>query len=216
MRGGDGQTAGRLAARREPRSASVPPLVERVIDATLRCVARWGVAKTTLDDIAREASCSRATIYRAFPGGKDSVLFATGEREIRRFLDDLAGQLEPLDTVEDLVATTLVAAARAIRTHEALGYLLEHEPGVVLRHAAFDGLDPLLTLAREFGAPELERFLSPEAAQATAEWTARVVLAHVLECQRFDLTNPDDAHRLVSTYLLPGLTADRRAGSTAA
>ena len=174
------------------------------------------MAKTTLDDIAREASCSRATIYRTFPGGKDSVLFATGEREVRRFLDDLADRLEPLDTVEDLVATSAGAATTAIRTHEALQYLLEHEPGVVLSVAAFDGLDPLLTLAREFGAPELERFLTPDAARATAEWTARVALAHVFDCQRFDLTDPHDAHRLVTTFLLPGLTADLRAGSSAA
>ncbi|MEA2588672.1 MAG: hypothetical protein QOH66_1599, partial [Actinomycetota bacterium] len=47
---------------------------QRVIDAALRCIARWGIAKTTLDDIAREASCSRATIYRLFPGGKDALL----------------------------------------------------------------------------------------------------------------------------------------------
>ena len=194
----------------------MPPLADRIIDATLRCIARWGVAKTTLDDVAREASCSRATIYRTFPGGKDSVLFASGEREVRRFLDALSEELETLDTVEDLLATTLVAATRAIRTHEALQYLLVHEPALVLRVAAFDGLDPLLTLAREFGAPELERFLTPEAARATAEWTARVALAHVFECPRFDLADPGDAHRLVTTYLLPGLTADRRAGSSAA
>ena len=51
---------------------------QRIVDATTRCIARWGVAKTTLDDVAREASCSRATVYRLFPGGKDAVLEATG------------------------------------------------------------------------------------------------------------------------------------------
>ena len=49
---------------------------KRIVDATLRCVGRWGLAKTTLDDVAREAGCSRATVYRLFPGGKDS-LFGT-------------------------------------------------------------------------------------------------------------------------------------------
>ena len=32
----------------------------RVIAATLRCMARWGITKTTLDDVAREAGLSRA------------------------------------------------------------------------------------------------------------------------------------------------------------
>ena len=38
------------------------------LDAALACVARVGVAKTTLDDVAKEAGCARATVYRCFPG----------------------------------------------------------------------------------------------------------------------------------------------------
>ena len=40
---------------------SLAPQEARLIDATLICLARWGVAKTTLDDVARQAGCSRAT-----------------------------------------------------------------------------------------------------------------------------------------------------------
>jgi AcrR family transcriptional regulator len=189
---------------------------ERILDATLRCIARWGIAKTSLDDVAREASCARATIYRGFPGGRDSVLFAAGEREVRSFLDDLAARLDDVDTLDDLLVVTLVTATRAIRGHEALRYLIAHEPGPVLAHVSFDGLDPLLTLACEFGAPELERFLAPAAARATAEWTARMIVVHVLDPASFDLAEPDEARRLVTTYLLPGLTPHLLSGSTAA
>src|SRR5207237_771201 len=63
---------------------------QRVIDAALRCIARWGVSKTTLDDVAREASCSRATIYRQFPGGKDALLGAIARTELARFFSGLA------------------------------------------------------------------------------------------------------------------------------
>ena len=34
----------------------------RILDATMVRLARHGVAKTTVDDIAREADCSRATV----------------------------------------------------------------------------------------------------------------------------------------------------------
>src|SRR5262245_45253316 len=47
-------------------------LEDRILAATLRCLGKWGTVKTTLDDIAREAGCSRATVYRTFPGGKDA------------------------------------------------------------------------------------------------------------------------------------------------
>ena len=120
----------------------------------LRCIARWGVAKTTLDDIAREAGCSRATIYRLFPGGKRAVLLATGEAEVRRLLGELA----------DAARRRRVARRAAGRGHRVVGpghphatpalqYLMAHEPGEVLAHVAFDALDPLLALATAFGAP---------------------------------------------------------------
>ena len=50
---------------------------QRIIEASYVCVARRGVAKTTVEDMAREAGMSRATIYRAFPGGRDEVINAT-------------------------------------------------------------------------------------------------------------------------------------------
>ena len=38
---------------------------ERILEAGFACVARRGLAKTTIEDIAREAGMSRATVYRS-------------------------------------------------------------------------------------------------------------------------------------------------------
>ena len=54
-----------------------------ILDAALACIARVGLAKTTLDDVAREAGCARATVYRCFPG-KQQLLGALVDREARR------------------------------------------------------------------------------------------------------------------------------------
>ena len=153
---------GDIAAGR-PRCSPTSPtaeLADRILEAALRCIARWGMAKTTLDDIAREAGCSRATIYRAFPGGKQSVIHATGERELRCFLDDLSAEVATSTRCGRCSPSPSSAGVTAIRTHEALQYLIEHEPGPVLALVSFDRLEPLLTLGTEFGAPELERFLT--------------------------------------------------------
>jgi AcrR family transcriptional regulator len=181
------------------------PLVTRILDGTLRCVGRWGVAKTTLDDIAREAGCSRATIYRAFPGGKTSVLLAAGEAEVRRLLDALAAELETADDLETLLTVGMAELIGAVRTHEALQYLLAHEPGTVLTHLSFDALDPLLSMATEFGAPYLERYLPPADAAAAAEWIARLVVSYAVEPAHADLAQRANARRFVCTYVLPGL-----------
>src|SRR5687767_11081360 len=127
---------------------------ERVLDAALRCIARWGVAKTTLDDIAREAGCSRATVYRLFPGGKDVVLDAVVGRELRQFFEGLAAELDRCrDDLEELLVAGVTFASRGIRDHGVLQLLLRHEPEVILPLVAFDRFDVVLDAAAAFCAP---------------------------------------------------------------
>jgi AcrR family transcriptional regulator len=180
---------------------------DRVVGGTLRCVARWGVAKTTIDDIAREAGCSRATIYRAFPGGKNAVMEATGEAEIQRLLLDLALALDATETLAELVNVAIVESVRAIRADDALQYLLVHEPEHLLVHLSFDALDPLLAVATEFGAPYLEQHVDARTAREAAEWIARLVISAVIGPCPIDLGEPDVVTRFLDTYVLPGLTA---------
>ncbi|MCL6451972.1 MAG: TetR/AcrR family transcriptional regulator, partial [Acetobacteraceae bacterium] len=50
---------------------------ERILEAAYVCVARFGLAKTTIEDVAKVAGVSRASVYRAFPGGRDDLLRRT-------------------------------------------------------------------------------------------------------------------------------------------
>ncbi len=206
--GDDDQPESTGAGRRERTS-------DRITAGAVRCISRWGVAKTTLDDIAAEAGCSRATIYRMFPGGKNSVLLAAGEAEIRRYLDDLDDRLEGTESLDELLVVAIVSSVRAIRAHDALQYLLAHEPGEVLAHVAFDALDPLLAMAREYGGPYLERYLDPTAARAGAEWIARLIVAYSIEPCTIDLGDTDTVTRFVATFVRPGLVAPLLAGTAA-
>src|SRR4051794_6865523 len=104
----------------------------RVLDAAIRCIARWGVSKTSLDDVAREAGCSRATVYRLFPGGKESLFEAVATAEAERFFRGLTDRLRSADNLEDAVVGGITYAAGVLTNHEALQYLLAYEPEVVL------------------------------------------------------------------------------------
>ena len=55
-----------------PHKAS-DELESRVITAAYACFERFGISKTTVEDIARGAKLSRQTIYRYF-SGKDDIL----------------------------------------------------------------------------------------------------------------------------------------------
>ncbi len=81
--------------------ADLSPQASRVLDAALTCVGRVGLAKTTLDDVAREAGCARATVYRCF-ANKQQLLVALVGREVRALRD----------TVVSAAALRRVARAR--------------------------------------------------------------------------------------------------------
>ncbi len=66
---------------------AVAPLAGRAHAAALRGIARWGVAETTLADVAREAGCSRATIYRTLAGGKQALVTSLAVRGPNRLGD---------------------------------------------------------------------------------------------------------------------------------
>jgi AcrR family transcriptional regulator len=177
-------------------------LEERILDATLICVARWGVAKTTLDDIARQAGCGRATVYRVIPGGKDALMVAAGERELLRFFVHLAHRLAAAPTLADRLAVGIAESVRVIAGHQALQHLMAHEPGLVLPYVSFDALDPLLEAAASFGVDVLGPFLDPDEARATGEWVARIVLSYGFEADdHLDLGDVEVASRFVHRYL---------------
>jgi len=180
---------------------------QRIVDATTRCIARWGVAKTTLDDVAREASCSRATVYRLFPGGKDAVLEATVRAQLARFYRGLAERLDGAgDDLEDLLVAGAVHTSQQIAGNRALQFVLAHEPGMILPLIAFNRMDRVLRAVSEFAAPYLAPHVGAEEAPRMAEWVARIVLSYMLSpADEVDVRDEESVRRLVRTFVLPGL-----------
>jgi AcrR family transcriptional regulator len=182
------------------------PVRVRVIDGALRCIARQGVAKTTLDDVAREARCSRATVYRAFPGGKEGVLGAVVDTEVSRLFSALAVRMGQATALDEVLVAGMHEAATRVSEHPALAYLLRYEPEVVLPQLAFDRMDEVRGAAAAFIAPFLGRWLDHEEAGRVAEWATRIVISY-LACPAdgVDLTEPAHVRRLVHTFVLPGI-----------
>lgn len=184
------------------------PGERRILDAALRCVARWGVAKTSLDDIAREAGVSRATVYRLFPGGKDVLLDALVHDQLAQFFAAVTAELDAAEDLDDLLVAGITTASRALQGHAALQFLLAHEPEAVLPHVAFGRFDVVLRAASELLAPWLAPHTGAELAPRAGEWVTRLVMSYTLSpSPSFDFTDEGDVRRFVAAYLLPGLTA---------
>ena len=179
---------------------------ERVADAMLTCIGRWGLGKTTIEDVAREAGVSRATVYRLFPGGKHAIVRAGLHTEVERLVAVLTEDLPRYDDLETCLARAISLATAFLQENEALDYLREHEWESVEAFLAFDRLDTLFLLAGTTLGPSLLRFLPPERATQVAMWCARIVVSHLLyPSDAPDLADPDVARRLVRTSLVRGL-----------
>jgi AcrR family transcriptional regulator len=190
----------------EPVVATAPD--QKVVDGALRCIARWGVGKTTLDDIARESGCSRATVYRLFPGGKQSLLLVIGQREVARLLLAVTDAIDAAPDLEMMLVGAIITTARFMNGNDALMMMMAHEPELLMPFLAFDRLDPILDVAAAFIGPLVARFVDAQTAAEVVEWSARLVLSYTCEPSvTMDLTDPACAGRLVTRYLLPGIRA---------
>jgi AcrR family transcriptional regulator len=192
-----------------PVSTTATPMEVRIRDAALVCIGRFGFAKTTVDDIAREARCSRATLYRYFDGKPAIVramLLAERDRIVHAVVD--AGRAAP--TFADAVVDVVVSGARELRAHDALQFLLAHEPEAVLGHLAFVPGDRLLTAVGDAIAPAFDRWLSPAAAKRAGDWLARLVRSYVLMPRPpVDFTDPIAARAFLEQLVIPGLAESR-------
>lgn len=187
---------------------------ERIRSAALDCIARHGITRMAVDDVAREAGVSRATLYRAFPGGKDTLVEAVFGRELHRFFAGLGGELAVRSDAEALLVAGVGSSLRFLTTHPALRAVLALEPGLLLSQVAFHRLGPILDAAAAFAAPYLRAHVRPDhpdpdaAATEVAELLVRVVMTYALEpTERVDPHDDASIARLVRQHLLPALTA---------
>jgi AcrR family transcriptional regulator len=101
---------------------------DRLLAATYACVARFGLGKTTVEDVVKEAGVSRATIYRQFPGGRDELLLETVGWELANYFTRLADHVRDAPNLAELLERGLAFAHRSVTEHEVLRKIMDTEP----------------------------------------------------------------------------------------
>src|SRR5437660_6928916 len=182
----------------------IPPQAVRVLDAALTCIGRVGLGKTTLDDVAREAGCARATVYRYFPG-KQQLIGALVEREVAAFGRELLTAAHGAESLGEAVTAVITAAAGALLGHPALTFVAGYEPEMLLPYLAFERESAVLGAAAELVAPAFAPFLSIDDATRLAEWVARITLSYLCcPSEHVDVHDPVQVRALVDDFVLPG------------
>jgi AcrR family transcriptional regulator len=179
---------------------------ERILEATYACVARYGLAKTTVEDAARESGLSRATVYRYFPGGKDQLIAEVIAWEAQRFFVRLAEAVSGADSFGRLVEDALVFAHRAVEEHEVLQKILVTEPDRLLPQLTLEG-----TRLKQFVSAFLLGSIEPAQLKPgitpgdAADYVARMLLSYINGPGRWDLTDRIQVRQLVEAEIIAPL-----------
>ncbi len=179
----------------------------RLLEAAYACIGRAGLGKTTVEDVARQAGVSRATVYRHFPGGRDELMQEVIAWETTRFFLRLAEAVAGIHDFADLLEEALLYAHEAVEGHAVLQQVLATEPERLL---------PALTIASERVCGHIAEFLVPylEVAPrreppiepgAAADYIARMLLSCIGAPGRWDLTDRGQVRTLVRTEFLAGV-----------
>jgi AcrR family transcriptional regulator len=182
----------------------------RLIDAAEACFQRYGVVKTTVEDVAATAKVSRATVYRYF-ADRDELILGVLLREAGRFLDRLRTEINREPDIDRAIVNGVLFTVDAVRANEHLALLFAPEAiGITtsiagaseaLFRLTTDFLRPIYEAAREAGQlrPEIDL-------DEAAEWTLRAVLS-MLTVQGPSKRRPAEQRRFLSTFLVPALVA---------
>ena len=187
-----------------------PDVRTRLLEGAYACIAEQGLAATSLEDAARAAGVSRATLYRYFPGGRDELLGAVITYETLRFFERLAEAVEAAPDLESLLVEGIGFAHRAVEEHAVLQKILETEPERLLPQLSLDSGRLVGLIASFFEARFAEHDLAPGLDRSeAAEYVARLTLSFIGSPGGWDLADPDQVRELVRSEFLAGLSPRR-------
>lgn len=175
------------------------------IDAAEACFERYGVTKTTMEDIAKMAGVSRPTVYRHFPD-RDSLILAVIMRRAQALIGKAQAFLRKQDCFEDQLIEGLLFLVKTGRTDPFVRILVS-PAHLDLAQQLVGATDAVVDLTYAMWEPVLSEAaargeLNPDLDfRAIARWLTHVELILV---GRFDLSTDDDEIReMLRTFIAP-------------
>ncbi len=182
--------------------AAPPPDLRPALDAAARCFARYGVTRTSMNDIARELRVSRSTAYRLL-GSVERAIRLLAAREIDDLIHGPVAAAVAEATGPEAVIVLLAEVVTIARRHPVLVKVLADEPEIIgpflvselpgSTTQVAEMLEPVLRAAMDAG------LVARQDARALAGWLVRIAVVLILD-------PPDQPLRpLLEQLLLPAL-----------
>lgn len=125
----------------------------RILDAALALYLEFGLRRTTMDDVARQAGIGRVTVYRHY-ADKHALFQAVVLRECGRAIRDIEARLAVIADMDERIVESFVLVVNGSRQHPLMRRLLDTEPEWLLPHLTIKGQALL-----DFGRGYIARYL---------------------------------------------------------
>jgi AcrR family transcriptional regulator len=196
------------AASAEDEGRQAGEARERVLDAAAACFLRFGLAKTTMEDVAQAAGVSRATVYRQFRN-RDDLLRAVVTRESSRLAAEAERYRRHFDDVGSWLVEGLLFALREAPRRPLLAMLFDPEnvgraSRLVLGSEQFFEIGN--QVLRPMFEPARERGLLREGIrlELCMEWVLRTLVSYLTVPSRL-ASSEDDLRNLLRMMILPAV-----------
>jgi len=182
----------------------IDALTQRALNAGAELLARFGLRRWSMDDVADLAGISRTSLYRKF-AGRDELVYAVLAREVRTVFAAVTRAAASFDQLQDKVVEGALVALEAV-DGSLVSHLIASDPGTFLPFLTTEA-GPLLALARELlvsQAMALGAVVSREEAAEWAELAARLGVSFILTRDTvFPSEDPAAARRTLHRVLGP-------------
>ena len=199
------------AAAPASNDSKTKPVRERLLDAAEGCLEQFGPQKTSMEDVARAAGMSRATVYRYFEN-RDALLLGVASRQSSALAAEAINYLGQFNTISDWMVEGLLFTLRELPHRpvfaslvtsldsSASGSLFLGSTGLV--QIGVNVLQPMFANAKAQGL--LRDDVDPE---MLVEWLLRMLWTY-LNAPSQVATDEEGMRKLFRMMLIPAVLKD--------
>ncbi|MBW2274353.1 MAG: TetR/AcrR family transcriptional regulator [Deltaproteobacteria bacterium] len=180
----------------------------RLLDAAESCFSKFGLTKTTMEDVAKAAGMSRATVYRYFKN-RDDLLMGVVEREARGAAAEIERRLRGIRNPGEYIVEGIVQALDIVPKRPALSMLfLADTVGMASRLLTTS--ERMVDIALELVVPVIEParrkglLRDNVETEVMIEWTFRIISSFLTVPSPL-ADSEEEMRALLRRMLLPAL-----------